>query len=132
MSMTTQISFPLHVRCTYNSTMNVQMAAQDACMTRIPIFFFTCFLLLYTCSAMSIVGLQGGEMMRWCTACGPQAQHTRARSVVSCNVSGKKPRSCVGGESKWRGRLNWTIARKAVAREARVRSNFLEPGREGA
>ena len=34
MSMTTQISFPLHVRCTFNSTMNVQMAAQDACMTR--------------------------------------------------------------------------------------------------
>ena len=23
----------------------------------------------------------------------------------------------VGGESKWRGRLNWTSARKAVARE---------------
>ena len=25
--------------------------------------------------------------------------------------------SYVGGESKWRGRLNWTSARKAVARE---------------
>ena len=28
-------------------------------------------------------------------------------------------------------RLNWTIARKAVAREARARSSFLDLGREG-
>ena len=38
---------------------------------------------------------------------------------------------CVGGESKWRGRLNWTIALKAVAREAQSRSSALERGREG-
>jgi hypothetical protein len=29
------------------------------------------------------------------------------------------------------GRLNWTIARKALAREARSRSSVLERGREG-
>ena len=37
----------------------------------------------------------------------------------------------VGGESKGRGRLNWTVGRKAVAREARARSSVLDPGREG-
>ena len=39
--------------------------------------------------------------------------------------------SCVGGESKWRGRLNWTVGRKAVAREARAWSGVPDPGREG-
>ena len=42
---------------------------------------------------------------------------------------------CVGGGSKWRGRLNWTGGRKAVAREARAWScvgTFLQDlGREG-
>ena len=37
----------------------------------------------------------------------------------------------VGGESKWRGRLNWTVGRKAVAREARARSSVLDLGGEG-
>ena len=37
----------------------------------------------------------------------------------------------VGGESKWRGRLNWTVGRKAVVREASARSSVLERGREG-
>ena len=39
--------------------------------------------------------------------------------------------TALGGESKWRGRLNWIIALKAVAREARARSSVLDLGGEG-
>ena len=39
--------------------------------------------------------------------------------------------SCVGGGSKWRGRLNWTGGRKAVAREACAWSCVHDLGREG-
>ena len=39
--------------------------------------------------------------------------------------------TCVGGGSKWRGRLSVTVGRKAVARRARSRSCVHERGREG-
>lgn len=39
--------------------------------------------------------------------------------------------TCVGGGSKWRGRLSVTVGRKAVARRARSWSSVLDHGREG-
>ena len=39
--------------------------------------------------------------------------------------------TCVGGGSKWRGRLSVTVGRKAVARRARSRYDVSDPGREG-
>ena len=52
--------------------------------------------------------------------CSPDAQRLVGRGRVRELGRGDRDGyawSYVGGESKWRGRLNWASARKAVARE---------------